>query len=246
MALAFHPTHCVHYKVVCVRALDSPKGMFQIEIYSPETMKWKVCIESFSACGSEFFHPVYWNGSVHWAPVYLDNNFFYLKLDVEELQMLPAPEELESDDEKFDNDDEESRDHLRLVTMYFGESRDHLHLIARPRHVDDRILQLNVYEMLRDRSGWFLKYRVKFCELLGFPYMVTYSRVVDVIRGKEEEETFLVVVTPGKVMRYNVYDKSFNPIYSLTDDDFNDDTSTYTFHVKTLSCHRYIEALYSF
>ncbi|XP_076950308.1 F-box protein At5g07610-like [Bidens hawaiensis] len=222
MALALHQTECVHYKVVCVYYLKLRKNMFQIQVYSSETRKWKICIESIFAHPCEFYHPVYWNGAVHWAPGYLDNNFLYFKLDVEELQMLPVPEELVS---------------AELSTMYFGESRGHLHLISETNRKDG-ISSLNVYEMLRDRSGWFIKYRVPFDDLPGSLYKVTYeSGVLDVVRGKEEEETFLVVVTPGKVTRYNVHDKSFNEIYSLTDDD--------DFYQRS-SFHRYIETLSSF
>ncbi|XP_076954514.1 F-box protein At5g07610-like, partial [Bidens hawaiensis] len=231
MAMAFHQTECVHYKLVSVIALDPSARLLQIHVYSSDTGKWKICIEYFSAHISEFHHPVYWNGAVHWAPYYLDNNFFNFKLDVEELQMLPVPEELVS---------------AELSTMYFGESGGHLHLISETNR-EDRISNVNVYEMLRDRSGWFVKYRVKFNELPDFPEMFDYdSRVVDVVRGKEENETFLVLVTPGRVTRYNVHDKSFNPIYSLTDNDFYDDTSRHEFYAETSSCHRYIEALSSF
>ncbi|XP_076950225.1 F-box protein At5g07610-like [Bidens hawaiensis] len=231
MALAFDQTHSPHYKVVCVCAFESRKDMFQIQIYSSETMKWKVCIESFAARVSDFHSPVYWNGSIHWAPDHLDNSFLYLKLDVEELQMLPVPEELAS---------------IEISTKYFGESRGHLHLIPNT-DCSHRILFLNVYEMLRDRSGWFVKYRLQFYELRGFPEMLDYDLgVVDVVRGKGEEETFLVLLTPEKVMRYNIHDKSYNEIYSLAEDDFYDETSRYDFFVATASCHRYIEALSSF
>ncbi|XP_076901786.1 uncharacterized protein LOC143556328 [Bidens hawaiensis] len=234
MALAFHQTHCVHYKVVCVTSLETFSRLFQLLVYSSDTGKWKICIESFSAQRSELHHPVYWNGAIHWAPDYLDSNFLYFKLDVGELQMLPVPEELVS---------------AELETMYFGESGGHLHFISKTNR-RDIILNVNVYEMLMDRSGWF-KYQLRLDALLGdFPEMIQHMesvdyfgnmifrneygfRVVDVVRGKEED-TFLVLLTSGKMINYNVYDKSFKELYSNK------------YSCEFASFYRYIETLSSF
>ncbi|KAL8227805.1 hypothetical protein R6Q57_015389 [Mikania cordata] len=55
--------------------------------------------------------------------------------------------------------------------MYFGESRGHLHLVDTAQH--ENRLHLNVYEMLMDNSGWFVKYEVRLDELPGaFPKMI--------------------------------------------------------------------------
>ncbi|XP_076926721.1 F-box protein At5g07610-like [Bidens hawaiensis] len=225
MALAFHQNNCVHFKVVCVCTLETSGRLFQIQVYSSDTGKWKICIESFSTMISEFCYTVYWNGAIHWAPdSQSGSKFLYFKLDDEQLQMLPMPpKELVSDE---------------VFTMYFGESRGHLHLISSHAHPEDRILILDVYEMPRDHSGWFVKYKLQLDELPDFPVMFDYvSGVVDVVRGKKEEETFLVLVTPEKMMRYNVHDKSFNELYSQTN---------YGLYHETSSCHRYIVALSSF
>ncbi|XP_076886629.1 F-box protein At5g07610-like [Bidens hawaiensis] len=187
MALAFHRTHCVHYKVVCVRALEPRENMFQIRVYSSDTGRWKVCVESFSAPRPIFSDPVYWNGAFYWLPYDSDRDDVYFKLDVEQLQTLPVPEGLVDDDE----------------LMQFGESRGHLHLISSP---EDEKKSLIVYEMLMDRSGWFVKYRVQLDELkCAFPEMYNQYchnfEVVDVVRGKEEEEdTFLVLIIDGTMM----------------------------------------------
>ncbi|XP_076906696.1 F-box protein At5g07610-like [Bidens hawaiensis] len=47
-ALAFHQnqTGCVHYKVVCIRSFEPRGNTFQIQIYSSETRKWKICTET--------------------------------------------------------------------------------------------------------------------------------------------------------------------------------------------------------
>ncbi|XP_076950229.1 F-box protein At5g07610-like [Bidens hawaiensis] len=235
MALVFHPTHCVHYKVVCIRVLKAAEGLCQIQVYSSNTRSWKICVESFSAHYLNFRDP-----AVHWAPSYLDNNFLYYKLDGEQLQTLPVPEELVSNIE---------------ISMYFGESRGHLHLI--PHYIQnirkEDILHLNVYEMLRDHSGWFFKYRLQLDALLGdFPEMIFQHldrnyfgnsiplylcgfKVVDVVRGKEEEETFLMLETALKMVRYNVHDKSFKELYNYEE-----------YSIDFEGVHRYIEALSSF
>ncbi|KAD4982819.1 hypothetical protein E3N88_19490 [Mikania micrantha] len=49
MGLAFHQTDCVHYKVVCIRCIKPDDVEFQIQIYSSDTRKWNISVESFSA-----------------------------------------------------------------------------------------------------------------------------------------------------------------------------------------------------
>ncbi|XP_076926722.1 F-box protein At5g07610-like [Bidens hawaiensis] len=233
MALAFDQKH---YKVVCILGLDPSKDFCQIQVYSSNTRKWKICINFFYAPRAIFDNPVYWNGTVYWASSY-QNNLWYFKLDAEQSQMLPLPVEMMS---------------YETNIMYFGESRGHLHLIF---HTDgeEYVLQVNVYEMLMDHSGWLVKYRVQLYELLrDFPCLLLYYKtpryfwgtghpyqndfqVVDVVRGKEEEDTFLVLVTPGKMIRYNVYKKSFKELYRC---------DNYNLHLS--SFHRYIETLSSF
>ncbi|XP_076886630.1 F-box protein At5g07610-like [Bidens hawaiensis] len=216
MALAFHPTLCVHYKVVGIRLLK-PEDLFQIHIYSSDTGQWKICGESFSIQNPPFCQPVYWNGAVHWTPDSRD--LLYFKLDVEQLQTLSVQEGLMSNERS---------------TMYFGESRGHLHLISETKPEETSLI---VYEMLMDHSGWFVKYRVQLDELLsGFPEMVDHYgyrfQVVDVVRGKEEEDTFLVLETPLKMIRYNVHDMSFKELYNYEE---------YSFGFE--GAHRYIETL---
>ncbi|XP_076883808.1 F-box protein At5g07610-like [Bidens hawaiensis] len=216
MALAFHQTDCVHYKVVCILVLDPREDRFQVQIYSSETREWKISIESFSAHKLVFRDPVYWNGAVHWAPFH--DKQLYFKIDDETLQTLPFPEGVMCSE---------------VWTMYFGEFRGHLHLILHTKKP--------LFEMLRDHKGWFVKYQVELDELPdAYPWMFDYesrfnSKVIDLVRGREEEDTFMVLKVGEKIIKYNLVDKSFNQIFTLPSD----------FHEDVPCFHRYIETLTS-
>ncbi|MFS8027657.1 hypothetical protein Hanom_Chr16g01501291 [Helianthus anomalus] len=77
----------------------------------------------------------------------------------------------------------------------------HLHLIV----YDYNRLRHNVYEMLSDHSGWFVKYRVDLGGLLhALPELAYWCQnrfnFSDVIRGEKEEDTFLLLRIPGKMI----------------------------------------------
>ncbi|KAJ0642300.1 putative F-box domain-containing protein [Helianthus annuus] len=225
MGLVFHQRDCVHYKVVCIRR-EVPYGdLFQIQIYSSNTRKWKVSIESFYM---NWWHPlegVYWNGAIHWAPSY--HNHLFFKIEDERLQTLPLPVGMTSSETR---------------TTYFGESRGHLHLTM---GLDFDAKTLNVHEMLSDHSGWFVKYQVDLLELRSaFPEMINARFdfvVVDVIRGEKEEDTFmlLLLIHSKMIIRYNVHDKSFKQLFNLN-------ATNYIYKKFTNAHHRYTETLASF
>ncbi|KAJ0935101.1 putative F-box domain-containing protein [Helianthus annuus] len=227
MGLAYHQTDCVHYKVVCIRSLEPDRDLFQIQIYSSDTREWKISIETFSASSHVFQQGVYWNGAVYWVTKY--HKYLYFKLDVEKLQMMPLPMRFGV--------------RLHVIATYFGESRGRLHLIAYRNHLDYR-LRLNVYEMFSGHSSWFVRYQVDlnalpagaFPDIIS-PYGVSYEfKVIDVVRGEEEEDTFVVLKIREKIMKYNVHDQSFKHIYSLPRPSC----------FRENSFHRYTETLTSF
>ncbi|KAL7582594.1 hypothetical protein Lser_V15G43670 [Lactuca serriola] len=241
MGLAFHQTGCVHYKVVCIHVMN-PDALFKIQIYSSETGKWKTSDQSFSA---PYYTPlrygVFWNQAIHWAPSFVNPSYF--KLDTQELKSLPLPETVASFGGYGD----------RAMPLYFGESRGHLHLVDRVDR-SESTLQLNVFEMLKDHSGWFLKYQVELDELLNaYPKMINSYQdpssldyyefeLFDVVRGEEEDdEAFFVIKVSGKIIRYNVVDKSFKQIFDL-----NHLTDLSYGRIGDLKVHRYIENLASF
>ncbi|WMV31100.1 hypothetical protein MTR67_024485, partial [Solanum verrucosum] len=75
-----------------------------------------------------------------------------------------------------------------------------------------KIEQINtyVYEMRRDDSEWFVKYKVDFERP---DHELTYCNftILSLVRGKREEDAFLVlaVVNDDKVMKYNLINKTF-------------------------------------
>ncbi|KAK9051325.1 hypothetical protein SSX86_027952 [Deinandra increscens subsp. villosa] len=234
MCLAFHPTDCVHFKLVCIRSVVPNGKLFQIQVYSSDTGKWKISCESFSNSMTYRHSGVYWNGAIHWSPSC--HNPLYFKIEGERLHTLPLPGNVASFGGYYDG----------AIPKYFGESRGHLHLVETANH--ENRLHLNVYEMSIDHSGWFVKYQVELDELPGaFPKMMNsylppsspyYYEfdVFDVVRGEKEEDTFMVVRIPGKIIRYNVYDKSFKEVSNLTS----------YFREAHVNVHRYTETISSF
>nr|XP_043618207.1 F-box protein At5g07610-like [Erigeron canadensis] len=241
MGLAYHRTDCVHYKVVCIHrakpevVVNVPaEDLYHIKIYSSDTRKWKITDQSlYAPYFSAFKCGVYWNGAIHWVPSC--RNPMYFKLDTEQLQKLSLRIRMASLGDYHDGP----------MPIYFGESRGHLHLVEKPHH--ENRLQLNVYEMLNDHSGWFVKYQVDLAELPGtYPGMAhSYLHpssphyyefdILDVVRGEKEEDTFMVVRVPEKIIRYNIMDKNFKQIF--------DATNVFYGRIRSSEAHRYIEAL---
>ncbi|KAK9051328.1 hypothetical protein SSX86_027955 [Deinandra increscens subsp. villosa] len=212
MGLAFHQTLCARYKLVCF--LGRLEKACRIQIFSSETWTWKVSIESFSTNWPYFFNGVYWNGAFYCYPFHPGHSYF--NVETEQLQTMPLTPRMEASGDRYHG----------LVPVYFGESGGRLHLIEAAYC---NSLHLVVCEMLSDHSGWFVKYRVELDELAGaFPEVNGWMcyRFYD---------TFMVLSIPGKMIKYNVHDKSFEHIFS-----FNDKK-----HVVPLQAHRYIESLAS-
>nr|XP_043616144.1 F-box protein At5g07610-like [Erigeron canadensis] len=235
--LGYHQRKCVHFKVVCIRNVMPNGELFQIQVYSSNLGKWKIINESFNApYYTPYRYAVYWNGAIHWAPSYLNPSYF--NLDKEKLQTLPLPEEVTQYKDYRDGS----------MPLYFGESRGHLHLVENAP--GDKSLHLNVYEMLSDHSGWFVKYQVDFHELpTTYPEMIQNQEnpssphyykfeVFDVVRGEKEQDSFMVVRIAGKIIRYNITDKSFKQIYNLD--------NIFCGKIGSFMVHRYTESLTSF
>ncbi|KAK9280491.1 hypothetical protein L1049_014183 [Liquidambar formosana] len=212
MNLAFDPSKSPHYKVVCVQTGEWPDDHRRIEIYSSETGLWKFIGDTFTATRriDRLYRGVFWNGAVHWVGC---NQLAILRFDVDqeqlqEIPMPPIPDGIST----------------RNIT-YFGESRDHMYLVEIQ---DICIAQFNVYEMERDCSGWFVKYRVDLDTVArAFPELICRHQLPDfsfyafhvlcIVRGETDEDLCLVLYMPAKAkaIRYYLKDETCKKLCDL-------------------------------
>lgn len=231
LTLAFDPVKSRHYKVVCVRALR-PSYIYQTVIYSSETGKWKDSSEIFrDDLDTGFREGVYCNGRVHWISGLGKKSSLCFNVEEEELGLMPMPPI---------PDDWNSHYNVN----YFGESCGCLHMID----IYGSQIQFNVYELKRDYSEWFVKYHVDLAEVANaFPALIRVSiadincysfSIFSIIRGEKEDDAFLVLRIPGKVIRYNLLSKTFE---KLCDFEGGDDEDYLKFY--DLIAYQYIESL---
>lgn len=110
--------------------------------------------------------------------------------------------------------------HYERPFRYSRNSRDHLRLIE----IYPPMTEFNVYEMNRDYSGWFLKYRVDLAGVVstnprmirnqcGLMHVERYAFLIPtLVREEIEEKSFFVSSVPGKVICYNFADKTFKTL----------------------------------
>ncbi|KAL0304056.1 UNVERIFIED_CONTAM: F-box protein [Sesamum radiatum] len=224
--LAFDHVMSPFYKVVCVRGSEFARELFQVEVYSSESGAWRVSGEPFSSTAS-FEYGVYWNGSVHWIS-YMPKELLYFNLDKERFgkTLLPG-----------------IRDGNGMRSVgYFGESCDHLHFIES----HDYEIAFDVYEMKRDYSEWFVKYRVDLTVVTAaFPeiaYMnplinrTCYAFSVFSLVRAEEESSFLVLLTPRKVVRVSLDCNILEEICDSADTWFESFLPHAFEHIESLAC----------
>lgn len=105
------------------------------------------------------------------------------------------------------------------TSSYFGKSDNHLHFIE----VSLPATLLQVYELKCDHSGWFVKYEVDLAQL-SKAYPRTFNNLHDqnyykvsvfsLIRRDRffEDDSFVVLDIPGKVIRYNLVNRNFEEL----------------------------------
>ncbi|KAL3650402.1 hypothetical protein CASFOL_006805 [Castilleja foliolosa] len=245
MCLAFDPSKSPHYRVVCVlRSCSDWWNLFKV--YSSETGSWKAGELFKSTVNFDFENGVYWNGAIHWVNIVTTpREFVYFNLDSDQtFKVFPNPP---LQDKLYERTD-----------YYFGESCDHLHFVDAYRELDE----FNVYEMKRDYSEWFVKYKVSVPEMKGgfsewsiqrkinasevnmkwfFKYNVCV-RIHTVVRGKNDEDSFLVIATGRRrIARYNIEQKTCE---TLCDIDSTYKDNSVLFYCSTRS-FPYIESINS-
>ncbi|KAH0676471.1 hypothetical protein KY285_024272 [Solanum tuberosum] len=99
-------------------------------------------------------------------------------------------------------------------------------------------IRFDVYEMRRDDSEWFVKYKVDF-ERPDHELTYCSFTILSLVRGKREEDAFLVLaaVNDDKVMKYNLINKTFE---KFCDYDVDDER---VFNCSTIGAFEYIESL---
>ncbi|WMV31103.1 hypothetical protein MTR67_024488 [Solanum verrucosum] len=218
ISLAFDPAKSPHYKVICVRDSVSSPQHYQIEIYPAQTGPWRLSGDPFIA-DVNFSKGVYWNGSIYWISTSGNLTCLYYNLDFERLGVMPMPH--------FPDDQ-------GTTITYFGESCGHLHLTK----ISFYTIRFDVYEMRRDDSEWFVKYKVDF-ERPDHELTYCSFTILSLVRGKREEDAFLVLaaVNDDKVMKYNLINKTFE---KFCDYDVDDER---VFNCSTIGAFEYIESL---
>lgn len=211
--LAFDPSKSRHYKIVCVRYLDKdleprpskPKLGFEwyrAEVYSSELGDWVLSGEPFVASLNTCFNGgVFWKGCIHWSNSD-DRGKESLCFDIDQGVVREVKMPLVGGKESYE----------KRNVSYFGESQGHLHLIE---IYDQKRAKFDVYEMEMDCSGWFVKYLV---DLDSIPVVIEemnlgYNFVpLLVVQGDIDEESFLVLLINGKVIRYDFEGKTFKKL----------------------------------
>ncbi|KAK4433222.1 hypothetical protein Salat_1084400 [Sesamum alatum] len=198
--LAFDPLKSLHYKIICIWATTRRSSSLwrsrwrrcQIEVYESETSTWELCGEPFLAPPYVHFdHGIYWEGGIHWRGIFFD-------LHVRAIRehpgvMLPG-----------DTGRENFVDH-------YVESNGYLHYITHFREEKS----IMVFELQSDYSQWSLRYHIDLERASG------PLSVLSMIRGDSEEDITLVVHEPGKIMAYNLQDKSVKELINFTEEAFH-------------------------
>ncbi|KAL1810510.1 hypothetical protein ACET3Z_027500 [Daucus carota] len=213
IGLAFNPLKSLHYKVIAFVSEHGFKNVGFIYIYSSVTSTWRFSVQSFNpAPHLNFTDGVYWNGRVHWLSELQDVNSVP-KSDASECLCFNV------DEERFETF---PRPPIAVKAtprkcLYFGESEGHLHVIE----VFPSTTSLKVYEMKSDYSGWFVKYKIPLAPISEvFPETTQHKTclpgknnfavtVHSLIRRESfQEDPLLVLEIPGKLIWYNIVDRS--------------------------------------
>ncbi|KAK6117840.1 hypothetical protein DH2020_048422 [Rehmannia glutinosa] len=166
-------------KDLCPRGITILNSCYGLLVCS-----WRKYGKPFTA-EVNFQNGVYWNGSIHWISFSKTGKSFYFNPDDDRIpKVMPTPPR---------------QDMLSTDKYYFGESCDHLHFIGSINTWKEII---NVYEMRRDYSEWFVKYTV---DLSFNSYYIGNSfPICTLVRGKKDDDTFLILRTMRRIIRYNL------------------------------------------
>ncbi|KAJ0735476.1 putative F-box-like domain superfamily protein [Helianthus annuus] len=177
------------------KQLDAPPPTRLIRFaYATNSQRYMAVWQS---CNSLLLNVVYWRGAIHWLS---HLHVYHFSLD--------------------DADFIHVQDHTAL----YGGARDRL-VVSRDCLLIARMLgplRMNVYEMNENgdyRSGWSVKYHVNLAPTP--PAADANFRVVSVVLGEREEDSFLVLKmevtgTGSMLLRYDFVSDTLHQLYDLT------------------------------
>ncbi|KAI3728709.1 hypothetical protein L6452_17350 [Arctium lappa] len=197
MTLAFDPLKSSHYKVIC----NYMYGVMMIEIYSSASGKWKISNERLDDL-VDLDRGVYGHNAIHWMS--FPNRLVYLKLDEELLRYI-------------DIDTPDTTIYGTILDEFLTESRDGMLLVVRCC----RFRRLNVYEINKDYSEWSIKYHVDLEDVIRvYPKMQTrlglHFVVQSLVLGGTEEDSFIVLELPGKLIQYKFVSNTISQLRDFT------------------------------
>ncbi|XP_074376920.1 F-box protein At5g07610-like [Apium graveolens] len=192
--LAFDLLASPYYKIVCVKNGGKLLGS-RIIIYSSETGHWKDANIPTNRMSVKFAKGIYCQGAIYWVGNdFLSCYCFRFDVEAEKLRRVSMPEGC-----------------LRGVVYfrYFGEFNGRLHLVC-SRYLTEEVFC--IYELDKDTERWFVKYRVHMDFLTSlFPEIVVKGvyndcqyafSILCVVSGENDEDSFLIMTIPGKVISY--------------------------------------------
>ncbi|XP_044467962.1 F-box protein At5g07610-like [Mangifera indica] len=214
--LAFDPSKSPDYQVICVQNCQNFEiESHRIEIYSSKTRTWRLSRATYATpeyLSYTFYqrlsNGVFWKGSIYWI-----NERLCFNIDEEKMQEMPLPPSVDGWEVR--------------CFYYLGASQGHLHLIENYGPA-----LFNVYEMKNDCSGWSVKYRADLRKVAAtFPEIVrshadpegyNYYKIstICVVREENEEDSYMLVHLPGKIIRYNFKNETFKKIYDFVPSEF--------------------------
>lgn len=199
--LAFDPMKSHYYKIIsvwqdvlverddennCVRSMSRD---FSMDIYSSETDTWSVSrIKFCSTQDIKFDHAAFLNGVIHWDS--LGSESLYLELESERLLAISMPKQ---------------RRRYNNGLRYFGVSGGRLlHVAMAGRKPGGfHLVLFRIYEMLEDRSTWYIKYRIDLEDamyprnLYGLNYPNGWKLIWFAVHSDEEQGDSLITLSKG-------------------------------------------------
>lgn len=186
------------YKVVALVRLSG--GSCQIQIYSSGGSGiWRTASDCAIEIDSnvKFLDGLFWNDSIIWVNCHSNMPSLLFNLCTEKLMTMASPP---------------IQYPYKKDTIYLKESQGHLYFIEFDCYFNFR--EFHVYELEKNHLQWFLKYRIDLSDFCGAATTQIWDEeenfpfVLSLIHGDVEENSALVLYTPGQIISYNLKDKT--------------------------------------